>query len=879
MLKRLLLSLTFLMMAQTAIAGYTGVVSRSATRDTVPLVFAFLDSVGNNVAGAVGDSIYLIVADPGGDEVYRDSTLFAGVGGLIPEDQPGVYVWSRQISVIDGTSTDEGIFSYTILAVDISLALRTTHIGYFQIVNNTLDETLDSLLLAIRDGASGKNNFKATGFATTGDIATLSLDHVALALQHDSIIDTTNAIIDIVNALPGIDTLSTVEKDALVDLIWDEILTGATHNINNSSGKRLRAVNAQIITSGTAQSGGSTYIKLAASTAFADDFLNGSVITLIGGTGLAQERTIEDYTGATDSATLHVGDDWITDPASDTDYEVKAGHAGEVNHIHTAALDSIAYEVWEEINTGATHNTTNSTGKQLRGTADVGSTFNGVLDSVGTNYVYLPTGAETDSGAYDPSRLHVAKGLGKGQTFNILQYDGIEMRAWLDRDIKAALDNTSEIYIMPDPGREHVNEGASQGGTSTTIILNALASDLDGMYVGQGVFLRSGPGADQWRRVIGYVGSTRTATINGSPWLVTPTDSTCYVMLPTGTFDMAAYAQEIRDSVWSSGYDAALQSLTVSNPNGDAVQFTSTGNNGSGMQMTGFGFGSGMTLFPGSTGNGFSSRGGVTSGHAMFLNGFIIGHGLYTLGGSTSGDGFHTEAVTDGDGIETIGVGSGLDVNGEIVVNDTTRNGNLVDTDTLSTANLLAIIDSLLKIDSVAINLLGTATSFGQLLMNPNYVQGAAGTSDTANIIDAFLRLVAADTVAATMWSKLMVMIDSTETAIADANKSNFMADVSALALEASLYDPATDSVIVDGSEFERVTWARQIMTALGYGETPEGYSFWSKDRPNADVDTLFIGWTVSAGVVDTLAAQMIWHPGGTAGDPPNDTTTAILWP
>ncbi len=109
--------------------------------------------------------------------------------------------------------------------------------------------------------------------------------------------------------------------------------------------------------------------------------------------------------------------------------------------------------------------------------------------------------------------------------------------------------------------------------------------------------------------------------------------------------------------------------------------------------------------------------------------------------------------------------------------------------DTLSTAFQLRL--ATLLADTTWLSLLeardGVAGSFGDSAQG--WGQTAAGGSDTANIIDAFLRLVATDTVAATMWSKLMVMIDSTETAIADANKGNFKADVSALALEASLSD------------------------------------------------------------------------------------------
>ena len=52
------------------------------------------------------------------------------------------------------------------------------------------------------------------------------------------------------------DAQTAITPAALVDLVWDEVLTGGTHNVNNSSGKRLRVLSGQIFTDGTAQSGG-----------------------------------------------------------------------------------------------------------------------------------------------------------------------------------------------------------------------------------------------------------------------------------------------------------------------------------------------------------------------------------------------------------------------------------------------------------------------------------------------------------------------------------------------------------------------------------------------------------------------------------------------
>ncbi len=129
----------------------------------------------------------------------------------------------------------------------------------------------------------------------------------------------------------------------MVDAVWDEVLTGGTHNVQNSAGKRLRAVDSDVISNGTGRGApdGITFL-LASAESKADDFYNGHILKIITGTGISQERTIEDYTGATDSVTLHTGDDWTTDPINNDEYEIIGGHAVEVNHIHEMAINSIA---------------------------------------------------------------------------------------------------------------------------------------------------------------------------------------------------------------------------------------------------------------------------------------------------------------------------------------------------------------------------------------------------------------------------------------------------------------------------------------------------------------------------------------------------------
>ena len=189
--------------------------------------------------------------------------------------------------------------------------------------------------------------------------------------------------------------------------------------------------------------------------------------------------------------------------------------------------------VWDEVLTGGTHNVNKSAGKILRGLGNlVVLTDTAQGPGVGPNQIQLHTGASAVDGEYDPALVAIVDGTGAGQSRLILQYDGATKVATVDRNWKVLPDSGSEFVIYADAGREHVNEGLAQGGTSTTITLNALASSVDNVYRYQTVFIRSGLGDDQVGIVTEYNGTTKVATIDGT-WAVIPDTTSGYVMLPS----------------------------------------------------------------------------------------------------------------------------------------------------------------------------------------------------------------------------------------------------------------------------------------------------------------------------------------------------------
>jgi hypothetical protein len=99
--------------------------------------------------------------------------------------------------------------------------------------------------------------------------------------------------------------LDSTATAALVDLIWDEPLTGATHNVAASSGKRLRQTTAfQQIDSTVIDASATTTTFVTGLTSSVDNFYNDSMLVFTDGALAGQVRAIYDYIGATKTIVL-----------------------------------------------------------------------------------------------------------------------------------------------------------------------------------------------------------------------------------------------------------------------------------------------------------------------------------------------------------------------------------------------------------------------------------------------------------------------------------------------------------------------------------------------------------------------------------------------
>ena len=151
------------------------------------------------------------------------------------------------------------------------------------------------------------------------------------------------------SAMHAMDLDTTVPTAAInADAVWDESLTGASHNLGNSAGKRLRQVSAAdiIYEGGVASATASTLVFDVGPDTVAG-FYDHCMIVITEGTGIGQARTIDGWVGGTLTATIHPN--WITNPAADSVAVIFAFSETHVHQIEAVGID----EIWDEIMEGA----------------------------------------------------------------------------------------------------------------------------------------------------------------------------------------------------------------------------------------------------------------------------------------------------------------------------------------------------------------------------------------------------------------------------------------------------------------------------------------------------------------------------------------------
>ena len=276
------------------------------------------------------------------------------------------------------------------------LVITTGTVGGVSVVGEVVGSfTLGRSAAAVdlANGTDGLGALKAETaliVADTGELQTDWADGGRLDLIQDiiaadtttdipALIATAQADLDIITGADGVNLLSAtqasidaieVDTSTTIDTHLNDIkgatFSGATDSLEavRNRGDSAWTGGATTSNNGTAQAGAAGSITLAAGASDTDNLYNGQVVNILSGTGAGQSRAIDVYTGNTKVATVITN--WVTNPSSDSVYEVYPDDITEVTAAPTAA--AVADAVWDENTSG--HTTASTFGEQCKNDID-----------------------------------------------------------------------------------------------------------------------------------------------------------------------------------------------------------------------------------------------------------------------------------------------------------------------------------------------------------------------------------------------------------------------------------------------------------------------------------------------------------------------------
>jgi hypothetical protein len=201
--------------------------------------------------------------------------------------------------------------------------------------------------------------------------------------------------------------LSSTASADLVDAIWDEELTGATHNVATSSGRRIRTMDSNVILSDVlpSQAGLATNaIKFDGGASSADNAYDPAMIVILDGDGAGQCRLIYQYNGTTKTA--YVDRDWKVQPAATDTFAIIADPGRE--HINE-----------------------------------------GLAQAGGADTITLNANASDSDDAYVGQVVVLKGGTGSDQASHIIAYNGTTKVATVNKNWAVQPDNTTTYVMLP----------------------------------------------------------------------------------------------------------------------------------------------------------------------------------------------------------------------------------------------------------------------------------------------------------------------------------------------------------------------------------------------------------------------------------------------
>jgi hypothetical protein len=309
----------------------------------------------------------------------------------------------------------------------------------------------------------------------------------------------------------------------------------------------------------------------------------------------------------------------------------------EVDLAATSAAQAAA--VWDEVNTGVTHNVANSTGRQLRTLAiNTGVIYTGTAPSqagMTSTQIKLDGGASAVDNIYQWNVISITGGTDAGDSAIITAYNGTTKVATVNTAWSVQPDATSVFQITPTAQVQVVSYITGQD--PATLVLEATAAT---------------------RNTAGTIGEK----INDISAISVPANFSAMAITAAGGVTLA-------DGVAHGGTPGsgtatfAMQSVNVTNPSGTAFLARSTGGGGRGLDVRGNAGGAGFVAQGGDSGHGFHAEGGGTSGDGMRAFATGIGVGFTVIG--SLGNGLAVFGDTDNAAVllMSYGTGPGVDIN------------------------------------------------------------------------------------------------------------------------------------------------------------------------------------------------------------------------
>ena len=257
-----------------------------------------------------------------------------------------------------------------------------------------------------------------------------------------------SATVDGVAGLVDVDTFYVRAADGecgavtadIVDDVWDEGLTGATHNVPTSSGRRLRNLGDAV--QGTIDDASATTTSFITDlTGTFDDHYGHLSLTFTSGNLTGISKIVNGYTASTKLITVEDG--FPEAPADNDEFTIGS--------IHTHPIQEVADHVWDEVLSKTTHNVGQSAGKRLRQLAALISADASINDVSPTLTSFVTTLTSTLDDFYVDQVLVITDDtdlIGQGRV--ISAYNGTTKEITVDEDFsQIPLDGSDFVIFSP----------------------------------------------------------------------------------------------------------------------------------------------------------------------------------------------------------------------------------------------------------------------------------------------------------------------------------------------------------------------------------------------------------------------------------------------